>query len=202
MLFDLLDKMMPMDLSNIVVSYLSYHDIIIMLPEIHRIYTTNIDDYNLSVPYHTFRNTIWEWRYLTFHNPGIRMKAHSVLGGNECTYPWEIGPFLPPSHGRCAIGFRDIIVGDGVTDSDLTFIMTHWGQDLFRYMADSVMDKDGVNCLRSGCGVVLGLILREIREPLLYDLSAWTDNALRGYDNDHFRRCVYTETDNLFPKSD
>ena len=170
-----------------------------MLPEIHRMYTENVDDYNLIVPYYPFRNMIWDWRLTTFHNPGIRMKAHSELGGEKETYPWIIGIFLPPSHGKCAKGFRNIIRKELVDPSDLNFILSHWNQDLFNHLATEVTDKTEVECLRSGCGIVLGLILREIsQDPILRPLREWTDIALEDYGSNHFRRCVYTETDNLF----
>lgn len=137
---------------------------IIYLHDYDRIMTQGFDDYGLPIPYFQFHKMVWDWRLDKFQDYGIRIKAAIILGRDIDLHRILGSGFLPSHHQQCRTAMERILYKDYelITEEQENFLKEHWKGELLPHMLKRVESQSVQGCLRSGCGVILALLLRNM----------------------------------------
>ncbi len=174
-----LDSIFPTDLTDMIMSYLEYMDILMIIPE-HRIFKKRIDKYGLRIPKRPYKGVVWRWRSDIHPYAGIRINARSMVGLpiTECVMN-VIECIIPSGHSAC-VNAMTSMVSHLLYESDtllmspdyVNFIVMHWKLELSTVMVKRYLESIDI---RNGLGICIEMVLQSLlRCPVFEELHTWT----------------------------
>jgi hypothetical protein len=169
----LLDELVPADITNLILGFLSPSDFYLPGCNHFRFYSQFNDTFDQPIPRAPFRDTIW---YGRLHNPdschGVRLLAMQRLSINgeleQHILELAFERVSLSQHCQCNSGMKKLLTYQEADDSEIKYISEHIQSDWLPWFT-TLLTLDKLDFLRGGIGTVISRTLLRLVESPRFD---------------------------------